>query len=155
MRVRDGRFGHGTAIAAFGVTLDPGAPAVKSQVLIVEDHPTYTHLLTAAAQARGFQVLEPVADPAGAIEACKRYRPEVIVLDLHLSGEVDGIALCDLILDLDGTTRIVAAGSFPESGQVDRAFRHGVHRCLRKPFRMDEALRLFENLAKEFEGALT
>jgi len=127
---------------------------MKSQVLIIDDHPTYCHLLTAAAQARGFQLLPAVTSAADAIEACKHHRPEVVILDLHLSDEVDGLSLCQLILDLDGTTRIVASGSFPETSHVESAFRAGVHRCLRKPFRMDEALRLFENLAKELDTAI-
>lgn len=125
---------------------------MKSQVLIVDDHPTYCHLLASAAQARGFQALDAVTTPSDAIEACRRHRPEVVILDLHLAGEIDGLSLCDLILDLNGTVRIVASGSFPDTDHVTRAFRHGVHRCLRKPFRMDEALRLFEHLAKELDA---
>lgn len=128
---------------------------MPSQVLIVDDHPSYGQLLVNAAQARGFRVLDPVSDATAAIDACRRHRPEIVVLDLHLTGDIDALALCQLIQDLDGTVCIVGSGSFPDSSHVERAFRHGVHRCLRKPFRMDEALRLFDHLAKEFAGAPT
>ena len=124
---------------------------MKSQVLIVDDHPTYRDLIVAAARARGFQVLEPVETASAAISACKRHQPEIVVVDLHPTGDVDGLALCELILDMHGSTRIVAASSFMENDLMDQAFRRGVHRCLRKPFRMDEALRLFDHLASEVE----
>lgn len=127
---------------------------MTTQVLIVDDHPSYCQLLVNAAQARGFHVLDPVRDATAAIDACRRHRPEIVVLDLHLAGDIDALALCQLIQDLDGMVRIVASGSFPDSSHVERAFRHGVHRCLRKPFRLDEALRLFDHLAAEFESAL-
>jgi CheY-like chemotaxis protein len=126
---------------------------MKAQVLVVDVNPTYRRILMSAAQARGFQVLDPVHSATAAVDACTRLGPEVIVLDLHLRGEVDGFALCELLLDLNSKARLVAASSFAETGLVERAFHAGAHRCLRKPFRMDEALRLFEHLAAEFEPA--
>ncbi|HKK71290.1 MAG TPA: response regulator [Candidatus Krumholzibacteria bacterium] len=122
---------------------------MKTRVLIVDDHPTYRHLLIAAAESRGFRVLPPVERASDAIECFKREQPEVVILDLHLPGEVDAFALSEFMLDLAGNTRIVAASSFSESGLVDRAFQRGAHRCLRKPFHMDEAQRLFDHLSRE------
>ena len=122
---------------------------MKCQVLVVDDHLTYSSIVTSAALARGFQVLEPVDTTADAVAACQTHRPEVVVLDLHLSGDVDGLALCELILDIDADVRVIGASSFDDNELMERAFRHGVSRCLRKPFHLDEALRLFDHLARE------
>ncbi len=122
---------------------------MKTRVLIVDDHPTYCQLLQTAAETRGFRVLPPVEQASEAIETFKREQPEIVVLDLHLPGDVDAFALIEFMLDLDGNTRVVAASSFPEGDLVDRAFGRGAHRCLRKPFHMDDALRLFDHLGRE------
>ncbi len=125
---------------------------MKTRVLIVDDHSTYRQLLQMAAETRGFRVLPPADRASEAIDVFKREQPEVVVLDLHLAGDVDAFALIEFMLDLDGNTRIVAASSFSEGDLVDRAFRRGAHRCLRKPFHMDDALRLFEHLGRELDS---
>lgn len=124
---------------------------MQAQVLVVDDHPNHRRLLLSAAQARGFRLLEPCSSSQEAIAACSQHRPEVVVLDLHLQGGFDGFALCELVRDICPQARIVVSSSFAESDLMERVFAAGAHRCLRKPFRMDEALRLFEHLAVELE----
>ena len=125
---------------------------MQAQVLVVDDHPNHRRLLLSAAQARGFRLLEPCSTTKDAITACSIHRPEVVVLDLHLQGGVDGFALCELLRDICPQAKIVVSSSFSESDLMERVFAVGAHRCLRKPFRMDEALRLFEHLAVELES---
>jgi len=122
---------------------------MKARVLIVDDHPSYVARLRAAAQARGFQVLEPCENANDAVRLCSDLRPEIVVIDLHLSGEMEGLALAQVLHDLLPQTVIVGEDAFSNLEEMEEAFASGVHRCLRKPFRMEEALRLFENLAAE------
>mgnify|MGYP000228788680 FL=1 len=49
--------------------------------------------------------------------------------------------------------KIVVTSSFNGRDTIQRAFAAGADRCLRKPFRMEEALRLFEHIALELEPA--
>lgn len=126
---------------------------MKSSVLIVDDHPTYQQRLAAAAQARGFQVLTPVAGAQEAVEVVSMQQPQVIVLDLHLSDEVSGLDLCRLLADLASGSCVVVTSPFSDGDLMESAFAAGAMRCIRKPFRMDEALRLFENLARESASA--
>lgn len=127
---------------------------MNAQVLVVDDHPNYRRLLLSAAQARGFDVLEPLHDASEVLRVCTQLQPRVVILDLHLPGDVDGFSLCELLREIDGRMRIVVSSSFAESDLMERAFDAGAHRCLRKPFRMDEALRLFEHLANELDATL-
>ena len=124
---------------------------MKAQVLILEDHPAYRQRLESAAQARGFQVLPACARPEDAIPVFHRSRPDIVVLDLHLPGQTTGIELCRLMVDLDREVRVVVSSSFSDPDLMDHAFQAGAHRCLRKPFRVEEALRLFENLVVELD----
>jgi DNA-binding NarL/FixJ family response regulator len=127
---------------------------MKSRVLIIDDHPSYQQRLASAAQARGFQVLPPVSGAQAAVEAVSMHMPQIILLDLHLEDDVSGLDLCRLIADLVGASRIVVSSSFSDPDLMESAFAAGATRCIRKPFRMDEALRLFENLAREDVGAV-
>ena len=128
---------------------------MKALVLIVEDHAAYRERLTSAAQAKGFQVLPPCERADQALDAFHTEHPDIVVIDLHLKGESDGLSLCQLMVDLNSRVRVVASSSFADPELMDRAFQSGADRCLRKPFRVDEALRLFENMAVEFDEVLS
>ena len=82
---------------------------------------------------------------------CARTRPAVIVVDLHLDRDSDGYAFCKLLREINGPVKIVVTSSFNGRDTIQRAFAAGADRCLRKPFRMEEALRLFEHLGLELE----
>lgn len=122
---------------------------MKNEVLILEDHPTYQQVIKSAAETRGFQVIASESSTGAALQVCSRTRPAVIVVDLHLEGDTDGYAFCKLLREINGPVKIVVTSPFNGRDTIDRAFAAGVDRCLRKPFRIEEALRLFEHLAQE------
>jgi CheY-like chemotaxis protein len=64
---------------------------------------------------------------------------------------MDGLAASTIILEMEPKTLIVACSAFLDPRGMHDAFEAGVHRCLRKPIRMEEAHRLFENLFEELE----
>jgi CheY-like chemotaxis protein len=125
---------------------------VKSEVLILDDHPNYLRVLRSAAETRGFKVIEAESSTGAALQVCSRTRPVVIVMDLHLERDSDGYAFCKLLREINGpAVKIVVTSSFTGRDTIRRAFGAGADRCLRKPFRMEEALRLFEHLSLELE----
>jgi len=128
---------------------------VKADVLILEDHHSYQRLLRSAAESRGFKVLPAAPTSGAALEVCARTRPRIIVLDLHIDPGAAGYSLCKLLREINGPTQIVVTSNFEGRDNVERAFRAGADRCLRKPFRMDDALRLFEHLADELSPVST
>jgi DNA-binding NarL/FixJ family response regulator len=122
---------------------------VKSGVLILDDHPSYLRVLRSAAETRGFKVIGTESTTGAALRFCSRARPDVIVVDLHLDSDSDGYAFCKLLREVNGPVKIVVTSAFTGRDTVQRAFHAGADRCLRKPFRMEEALRMFEHLALE------
>lgn len=126
---------------------------MKPEVLILDDHPTYQRVLKSAAETRGFTVLGTETSTGAALQACSRSAPSVIVVDLHLDGDSSGYEFCKLLKEINGPMTLVVTSPFNGRDTVERAFAAGADRCLRKPFRIDEALRLFEHLATEFAGA--
>jgi DNA-binding NarL/FixJ family response regulator len=56
------------------------------RVLIADDHPPTRAGVQGALERDGFVVCAAVADAHAAIEACRRERPEVCLLDIHMPG---------------------------------------------------------------------
>jgi DNA-binding NarL/FixJ family response regulator len=61
-------------------------------VLIVDDHPSFRLTARALLEAEGFEVVGEAADGASAIEAARRLKPEVLLLDVQLP-DMDGFVV--------------------------------------------------------------
>jgi DNA-binding NarL/FixJ family response regulator len=63
-------------------------------ILIVDDHDGFRASARALLEADGFEVLGEAADGESAVEAARRLRPEVVLLDIQLPG-LDGFAVAE------------------------------------------------------------
>ena len=72
---------------------EPDASAPR-RVLIVEDHPVLRGVIRLACEnTPALELAGEVEDGESALEACRAERPDVIVLDLTLPGEIQGLDL--------------------------------------------------------------
>jgi DNA-binding NarL/FixJ family response regulator len=67
---------------------------VSWTVLIVDDHDGFRAGARALLEADGFEVVGEAADGSAALEAVRRLRPEVVLLDVQLPG-IDGFEFAD------------------------------------------------------------
>ena len=63
-------------------------------LLIVDDHADFRAGVLALLEVDGFHVLGEAADGESALEAARRLRPQVVLLDIQLPG-MDGFAVAD------------------------------------------------------------
>jgi DNA-binding NarL/FixJ family response regulator len=77
--------GPGDDGAETGTTRDGG-------VLIVEDEALIAMSLAAEIQAMGLEVCATAATARRAVELAERHRPRLVLMDVRLSGEADGVA---------------------------------------------------------------
>jgi DNA-binding NarL/FixJ family response regulator len=62
-------------------------------VLIVDDHPSFRASARAVLESGEFEVVGEAADGAGALEAVRSLRPDVILLDVQLP-DMEGFDVC-------------------------------------------------------------
>jgi DNA-binding NarL/FixJ family response regulator len=67
---------------------------VAWSLLIVDDHSDFRAGARALLEVDGFRVVGDVADGESALEAVRRLRPQVVLLDIQLPG-MDGFAVAD------------------------------------------------------------
>ena len=63
----------------------------KVQVLIVEDEAIVSMDLRYKLEAMGYSVPAEISSGEEAVDAVSRHRPDVVLMDIRLAGEIDGI----------------------------------------------------------------
>jgi len=106
-------------------------------ILIVEDEAISANLLKMLMEKRGHTVLGPVATGEEAVELGLSMDPEVILMDIHLAGEMDGIDAVDAI-HREKKVPVIFITAYDESSVVERAMKHKPLAYLKKPVNPNE-----------------
>jgi DNA-binding NarL/FixJ family response regulator len=83
---------------------------VRQTVLIIDDHPGFRACARELLQCEGFEVVGEAGDAEAGVDAVRRLRPDVVLLDVQLPG-TDGIEASGQIAALNGGTAIVLISS--------------------------------------------
>ena len=84
--------------------------AMRTTVLIVDDHDEFRVSASALLEAEGFAVVGGAADGAAALAAVERLRPEVVLLDIQLP-DLDGFAIAEQLAAAPDSPRVVLISS--------------------------------------------
>ncbi len=103
-------------------------------ILIVDDHDDIRRLLSITL-GKEFHIIE-AEDGASALAAVRHHRPKVVLLDVMMPGEVDGLQVLEVIR-ADPDTRATLVAMITARGQVadhDDARARGADAYFIKPF---------------------
>lgn len=103
-------------------------------VLVVDDQVDIRRMLCVAL-GRAFQVVE-AGDGAAALAAMYRYQPRIVLLDVMMPGEIDGLQVLDAIKS-DPQCQHIKVAMISARGQVtdtEFASAHGADAYFIKPF---------------------
>ncbi len=107
-------------------------------ILIVDDEPPIQRILRRNLAMNGYDVL--VADNGEqALELVQLYEPDLILLDLWLPGDMDGMSVCAQVRRRSQVPIIVVSAKTDEKQKV-QALDKGADDYLTKPFNNDELL---------------
>lgn len=106
-------------------------------ILVVESNPDEMFKISESLKRDGFRLIGAI-DGEAAVENLEREVPDMVILDIHLSGG-DG----DMILDKirgDDRTKGVKVIAMTASGEESRVLEGGADAILKKPVEMESLL---------------
>jgi len=116
----------------------------NKSILIVEDDALTAYWLGTVLQKLGYNTIESVLDGESAVESACLHKPDLVIMDVWLSGTLNGVESAALIQDACNSSVIFISG-YPESDLIPLNSRVKYLAYLKKPF---EGYDLEEALAK-------
>jgi two-component system, OmpR family, phosphate regulon response regulator PhoB len=118
------------------------------KLLVVEDRPEIRELIRMTLEFEPYEV-HMAGDGVSGLEAARRLRPDLMLLDVMMPGELDGLAVCRAVRAdpaLAGT-RVVMLSAKGQQGDTAAGLAAGADLYLIKPFSPIELLQKVEQLA--------
>jgi DNA-binding response OmpR family regulator len=117
------------------------------RILVVEDSDSIRHMIETLMTARGHEVVA-VSTGARGIDSALACCPDAILLDLHLPGTFDGLAVCRRLREgeLTRAVPIIIISSLADEASKQRAFEVGATAYYTKPFSPTALLKEIESL---------
>ena len=118
------------------------------RLLVVDDHEVVRQGLVALLDRRaGFQVVAEAGTVSEAIEAARRFRPDLVIMDIRLP-DGSGIEACREIRAELPETRVVILTSFPDEEAVLSAIVAGASGYLLKQIRARDLVSALETVGR-------
>jgi two-component system KDP operon response regulator KdpE len=106
------------------------------RILVVDDEPSIQRILRRNLTVSGYEVLV-AQDGRQAVEIVRLHQPDLILLDLWLPGEIDGLGVCMRVRQWTQIPIIILSARTEEKQKV-QALDLGADDYLTKPFSNDE-----------------
>ncbi|MBE2215571.1 MAG: response regulator transcription factor [Opitutaceae bacterium] len=121
----------------------------KIRILLVDDHMVIRMgLMTATSDTPDMEVVADVESGQEAVEAYRRHRPDIVVLDLRMHG-MGGIETIRALREEFGDPRILIFSNYAKGEEVYQAIKAGASGFVVKEMALD---RLLEAIRKVYHG---
>ena len=124
----------------------------RPKILIVEDEIITAMDLAAQLGEMGYLVMDTVTNGREAIQKAELFRPDLILMDIVLSGELDGINVAEHIQDLD--IPVVYLSAYTDESTVTRALKTSPYGYLSKPYQIDDLYSTLETALQQHKSEI-
>ena len=123
-----------------------------ANILVVDDEPQILRALRSGLSAQGYKITLATSGEEALREATSLV-PDLIVLDLMLPGEIDGLEVCRRIREWNTMLPILILSAIGNERQKVKSLDLGADDYLTKPFGMDELTARVRSLLRRSKSA--
>jgi CheY-like chemotaxis protein len=118
------------------------------KIMIVEDEAITAMMMCSELNVRGYNVSKPVASGEEAILRASDEKPDLIIMDVGLGGEIDGISAAeDIILKIH--TRFIFVTGYASDTFFERGKKLDPVAFFTKPFLLSELYAVIDKVMNE------
>ena len=122
----------------------------QKRILIVEDEAAIAMVLEMLLISCGYEVCGKVMSGLEAIEAAKTLSPDMIMMDIKIKGDIDGIDAAKTILSTS-VIPIIFLTAYTDKKTKEKADAIDHYGFLKKPFKKNILLKAIEDIFLSFD----
>lgn len=122
------------------------------RVLYVEDNPANVFLVKRVARMGNHEIINLI-DGQQALRKFDDIQPDIVLMDIQLSGEIGGLDVVRKLRERGVTTPIIAVTAYAMVGDKERCLEAGCDEYMAKPLPVPRLVELFEEHGKKAEAA--
>jgi len=107
------------------------------KTVVIEDEAVIAETLRMMLESLGYNVPDPALNPKEGLELIRKEQPDIVLLDINLNSDIDGIQLAGEIRKI-ADMPIVFITSYADAGTIERAKQVSPAGYLIKPFTMQD-----------------
>jgi len=115
-------------------------------ILVVDDQPGVRYLLDAVIREEGHDCYL-ASNGLEAVELVETVQPALVFMDIRMP-VMDGAKAIEIIYESGFGPDVVIMTAFTEKDVIDRSYKHGVIKCIIKPFDIDEIRGIIRETAR-------
>lgn len=108
-----------------------------TKILVVDDVETYRKYLALALEDESYEV-QTAASGAEAVEVGAAFKPDILVVDWMLNGDIDGLEVCRTLEQQSPRMQTVLITGYPSPGLKREVLRSNIATFVEKPFTLAE-----------------
>lgn len=121
------------------------------KILVVEDEILIANDISQALRSFGYEVMDIVVSGRGAIEFVKKDKPDLILMDIMLEGEMNGIEAA-LEINEENSIPIIYLTAFSDVKTLRKASESNPYGYILKPFEERELLSIIDRTLYKING---
>lgn len=110
---------------------------IPLRILVVDDESLIAMALNDQLEYLGHEVVATASSGEEAVDLAKAHEPDLVLMDVHLGGGIDGLDAAEQINALRATPVIILTG-FPDKVLIERGRASGVVAHLLKPIDIED-----------------
>jgi DNA-binding response OmpR family regulator len=122
------------------------------KILLVEDEYISSKLMKKELEKQGFEVIHSVSTGENAVISARQNPPDIILMDIMLAGEMDGIQAASAIKSESDTSVIIFVTGYDDEQIKERAKKIDPLDFLIKPVDMNQLKLIINSHFQSFSG---
>jgi DNA-binding NtrC family response regulator len=116
------------------------------KILIIEDEILIAEALMMDLREKGLNVCEYATEAEKAISKIKENSPDMILMDIHLSDEIDGIEIARIALEQNPKVKIIFITGYNVRSFADRLENVKFFRLMEKPVMINQIVEIVRKI---------
>ena len=114
-------------------------------IIVIDDHKMLKEMISETLNAKGFNVVASSGNAKDSVSLCKKFKPDLILMDICTENNSSGLAYSKIIKDNFPSVKIILMTGVPDLTFIDKAKANNVDSFIYKNISSDSLITTIQN----------